>query len=701
MIQNKIYYTSVMIWLSLLLMFALATAIAGTPAADVYIARAALINAAGAILFLAIYETLYLFDLDPRNENNLTRKDLTFLLLLVFGPFGLIPVLFISIACFDKPAKKFDRLVRENPGNIAEDAIFNYIDAAGEYQRQMFKEAVIDSAMSESISKKRNAIEILSKIRTRQAVAVLKLMARDKEYEVRFMAINKLNAIEDEYVREFDRCKSAVRVCGAIPELIFQYAVLMMKFCRFEVLYEELTRLYYRKAAALFRALIDADRYRSESLFGYSVCLRNSGDAAGAAEMLEKNLGSLGGDAVDELAACYFDLKRNVRLAELIGRVKNGELPHGKMLEKIIAGRVEHDLDDNTDENEGESELYAIRKSADFVKLLAECENASFDEYYARLKTATNPSIYPAAFNDVCGFSKFCRIVYLKLLKGQIESDNARNLRYFLYDTDAVMVFFALDVLSSTELPLRNELFMDLLLHPMEEVRIVAAVFAGMKKMRRAAHSLIKTLKSPKSSETLKKEIITALIKIGDSAAASGISYSLSRGGIELCIHALGEIKKYRLRGFFDQMIALADSGPDPVKAAAISATASFGDDKAFQKLEKYLAGSAGEAARETAAAEFCRALRPEVIEHAAFYYSKKGDARPEDFMYYFSYLGKKHIEKHIDDLISSGRYVDNQSIKIIIKHRGGLASEIIEKKRETAPEFYALYGACVKGGEK
>lgn len=699
MFQDRVYYTSMMIWLSLLLMFALASALAGAPPADVFLARAAIVNAAGAVLFLAVYETLYSFDLDPGSENNRTRKDLTFLMLLAFGPFGLMPVLFIAIACADKPARKFDGLVRDNPCDMAEDAIFNYIDVAGEFQRQMFKEAVIDSAMSESSFKKRNAIEILSKIRTRQAVAALKLMARVGEYEVRFMAINKLNAIEDEYVREFDHYKSALRVCGAVPELVFQYATLMMKFCRLEVLYEELTRLYYRKAAALFRALIEADRYRNESLHGYSVCLRNSGDAAAAAELLEKNAGTLGGDAIDELAACYFDLKRNDRLADLIGRVKKGELPRGKRLEKILMGKDEND--DKDDTGDGESELYAVRKPADFVKLLAECETTAFDEHYSRLKTAVNPSIYPAAFNSVCGFSRFCRIIYLKLLKGQIEADNARNLRYFLYDNDAVMVFFALDVLCSTELPLRNEIFMDLLLHPIDEVRIVAATFAGMKKMRRAVPTLVKMLKSPKSSETLKKEIVTALARIGDSAAAAGVSYSLSRGGTELCVHALGEIKKYRLHGFLDQMTALADSGPEPVKVAAIKTVASFGDDDAFKKLSKYLAGAAGETAREAAAAEFSRALRLEAAEYAAFYYSRESSPYSEDFRYYFSYLGKNQIEKYIDGLISSGDYANNQFMKILLKHRGSLAAELLEKKRESAPGFYLLYGAGPgKGGE-
>ncbi len=685
MIEDKTYYTSILTWLSVLIIFFIFTALAGAPPPEVFYARFALVNTLGAVIFLAIYEVMFSLNFDFKNENNFTKKDLTFLFILIFGPFALLPVVFVIIACADKPARKFEGLVAENQTDLAANAVFNYIDVADEFQKQMFKEAVIDSAMSDNNLKKRNAIDILSKMKNKQAVAALKLMARDKEYEIRFMAINKLNVIEDEYMREFDWYKTAIKVCGPVPELVFQYASLILKFCRLEILYDDLAHLYYKKSASLFKALIDENIYRDESLYGYSVCLRSMSDAARAAALLESDLKNLSGRAVDELAACYFELKKNEELKALIQKVKNNEINCGARLKKIIDGSDQDQAEDGSESGD----LYSVYKMNEFLQLIKNCESLDFDVYYARLKTAANTSMYPAAFKDICKMSKFCRVIYLKLLKGQLETDNARNLKRFLYDPDIMLSLFALDVLSSTELPLRNEIFIDLLLHPQDEVKIVAIKFAGMKKMRKAVKLLIRLLKASKISLTLKKETATALLKIADSQAVRGISHCLSKGVEELRVHALSEIKKYNLRYFLDDILKIASNGTVAERLEALKTAASFGGDAVFFELEKFLQASNNDIIREAATVEFCRAFRPEAIANAVFYYNKTGSRYETDYKNYFSYLGKNYIESYIDGLISSGSYAETDFIKTILKFRYETVSEIIASRGAANSRFY------------
>jgi HEAT repeat protein len=677
---------------------------------DIYLGRFIIINAACSLIFLLIYEIMYSLNFDFKNDNNFTKKDLTFLFLLIFGPFGLLPVFFMLLACGDKSARKFDDLVKTNHSDMREEAIFNYIDVAGEFQKQMFKEAVIDSAMSDNNFKKRNAIDILSKMKNRPAVAALKLMAKDKEYEIRFMAINKLNAIEDEYMREFDWYKTAIKVCGAVPELVFQYAALLLKFCRLQLLYTDLSHLYFNKAASFFKALIDENYYREEALYGYSVCLRNIGNAALAAELLEKNSAILSGNAVDELAACYFELKKNDKLKNLIDRVKKNELKCGNKLKALIENSPASDDNDTQGDCGGEginqNELYSVYKINEFLQLFKDCENLNFELYYARLKTVSNTSMYPMIFKDITRLSKFSKIIYLKLLKGQMEANNARNLKYFLYDKDPVLIFFAIDVLSSTELPLRNEIFTSLILHPLDEVKIVTIKFAGMKKLRGSVKMLLKLLKSSKTTAVIKKETVAALVKIGDSYADRGVIYSLEHGDNGLQIRALNEIKKLNLKRFIDNIIQLIDSGAPEVKTIALTAAASFGGDETYNKLERFLSDTAAPDIREAATVEFCRALRPEAIANAVYYYSisKKQDGKANayetDYKNYFSYLAKSYVENHINLLTLKNNYADNDFIDIIFRFRYELALSIAESRKKDNIQFYEYCRRFYKSGE-
>ncbi len=707
MIEDKIYYTSVFIWLSIIILFVLISAVIGLPAADVYLGRFIVINTIGSLVFLFIYELMYSLNFDFKNDNNFTKKDLTFLFLLIFGPFGLLPVFFVLLACGDKAARKFDELVKVNHGDMREEAIFNYIDVAGEFQKQMFKEAVIDSAMSDNNFKKRNAIDILSKMKNRQAVAALKLMAKDKEYEIRFMAINKLNAIEDEYMREFDWYKTAIKVCGAVPELVFQYAALLLKFCRLQLLYTDLSHLYFNKAASLFKALIDENYYLDDALYGYSVCLRNTANASAAAEILEKNIETLSGSAIDELAACYFELKKNDKLKNLIDRVKKNELRGGNKLKALIDNSTasdDNDAEDGGGEGINQSELYSVYKINEFLQLFKDCQNLNFDLYYARLKTVSNTSMYPAIFKDINALSKFSKIIYLKLLKGQIEADNARNLRYFLYDNDPVLIFFAIDVLSSTELPLRNETFAGLILHPLDEVKIIAVKYAGMKKLRGAVKMLLKLLKSGKTLPAVKEETVASLIKIGDSYADRGVIYALEHGYNNLQIRTLAEIKKLNLKRFIDNIIKLIDSADSAVKKHAIVAAASFGGDDTYKKLVRFLSEAAPEDIRETATVEFCRALRPEAINNAVNYYSTAKSPEYKnyetDYKNYFSYLAKSYIENHIDLLISNNKYDGDRFIEIIFRFRYDLAVSIAQTRKNDNIQFYQYCSRFIKSGE-
>lgn len=710
MIEDRTYYTSVTIWLSVLIIFVLTSAIVGAPAMDIYSGRFIVINAACSLVFLLIYQLMYSLDFDYKNDSNFTKKDLTFLFLLIFGPFGLLPVFFMLLACADKSSRKFDGLVKINHSDMREEAIFNYIDVADEFQKQMFKEAVIDSAMSDNSFKKRNAIDILSKMKNKPAVAALKLMAKDKEYEIRFMAINKLNAIEDEYMREFDWYKTAIKVCGAVPELVFQYAALLLKFCRLQLLYTDLSNLYFDKAASFFKALIDENYYREEALYGYSVCLRNIGKAARAAEILEKNIEILNGNAIDELAACYFELKKNDKLKNLIDRAKKNEIKCGNKLKNLTGNSPASDDNDAQDGCGGEginqSELYSVYKIEEFLQLFKECENLNFDLYYARLKTVSNTSMYPMIFRDINALSRFSKIMYLKLLKGQMETDNARNLKYFLYGGDPVLIFFAIDVLSSTELPLRNEIFTNLILHPLDEVKIIAVKFAGMKKLRSSVKLLLKLLKSSKTTAAVKKETVAALVKIGDSYAGRGVVHSLKRGDSSLQIRALNEIKKLGLKRFIDNIIELIDSGAPEVKIAALAAAASFGGDDAYKKLERFLQDTAEPDIRQAATVEFCRALRPEAISNAVYYYSmnKKPDgkagAHETYYKTYFSYIAKSYVENHINLLISKNIYADNDFIEIIFKFRYELAFSIAESRKEENIQFYQYCRRFYKSGD-
>ena len=707
-IEDRIYYTSLFIWLSIIILFVLISAVTGAPAADVYLCRFIIINAIGSLIFLFIYELMYSLNFDFKNDNNFSKKDLTFLFLLIFGPFGLLPVFFVLLACSDKSARKLDVLVKINHGDMREEATFNYIDVAGEFQKQMFKEAVIDSAMSDNNFKKRNAIDILSKMKNRPAVAALKLMAKDKEYEIRFMAINKLNAIEDEYMREFDWYITAIKVCGAVPELVFQYAALLLKFCRLQLLYTDLSRLYFNKAASLFKALIDENYYLNDALYGYSVCLRNTANASVAAEILEKNIKTLNGNAIDELAACYFELKKNNKLKNLIDRVKKNELRCGNKLKTIIDNSSASDDNDTQDgccgEGINQSELYSVYKINEFLQLFKDCQNLNFDLYYARLKTVSNTSMYPAIFKDISVLSRFSKIIYLKLLKGQIEADNARNLRYFLYDDDPVLIFFAIDVLSSTELPLRNETFARLILHPLDEVKIIAVKFAGMKKLRGAVKILLKLLKSGKTSPAVKEETAASLVKIGDSYADRGVIYALEHGYKNLQIRTLAEIKKLNLKSFIDIIIKLIDSAETDIKKCAITTAASFGGDETYKKLSRFLSDTAPEDIREAATVEFCRALRPEAVDNAVGYYSTAESPEYKtyktDYKNYFSYLAKSYIENHINLLISENKYSGNNFIEIIFRFRYDLAVSIAETRKNDNIQFYQYCRRFIKSGE-
>ena len=682
-----IYSISLISW-GIVMLFAFFIAAYNGISQTQFYAVYALSNALGSLIFVVLNDSLNA--LKPNNiKYNVTLKDWTFLSILVFGPFGLMLAAFIAAAVNDKPAKKFERALKLNEHLIPRaSGELQYIDIADELKKQLYKEPVIDSIKSENLYKKRNAIEILSKMKGRKAVSILKEMASDKNFEIKFMAINKLSSIESEFTSELDWYKTAIRAYGATAELLFQYASVLLEFAQSGMLYRELAVMYAENASECFKAIGNIDAFKDHSRVLRARSLRTAGRTAEAIDLLSRSLLTLDANAVDELAACYFETGEMKEIKLIVNMVKKGELKCGPAVERFMG-------DKDAGESWRSGELYSVYNLSECVGLLKKCSTPEFYNSYMRLKTVSEPSMYIAMYREQFALDRSAKIIFLKLITGKIDPELASCLKYFLYCEDRLLNMLAANALTSSEFPLRNEIFADLIAHDVIEIRLIAVKFIGMKKLRRTLPALYRIIKDKNASSELKKEAVEAVANIDSTQSGPAIKKALSDAWPVVKISALAAIRRHNMVEFFDDAFAMMNSPVDEVRNEAALTAASFDEPRIVKKIMKFLEKDAGNlAAKKIIFLSMLDKKRPELIDMALSCDNANFEADERLALDNFiTYIGRAHLAVYAKSVLSKSNEInDAAALEKLACVRTEFREELLDIIKNEKKQFYAHY---------
>jgi len=648
MIKNQnTYASSLLIWFIILISFTLPAAFSGMDFIH-FFRYFVVFNSIGALFFIINYDYWYNKEFNIHSKHNLLKKDLTLFFLLVFGPFGFFPLIYILIAINDRARGKFlDYLKYVEFSDVVDDQ-YSLIDITSEFKKQMHKEPVIDSLKYGNIQKKRSAIDLLYKMKTPQSIAALKNIARDPEFEIRFFAINKLTALEDEFVNELDWYKTVLHVTGSQPEILFQYAVMLLKFAHSGLLFPEIANLYFDRSAAVFKILLEHQCFIPNSAAGLARALRLSGKTAEACRHLRNNLTVLNDDGVDELAYCLFELKRHEELRNLVSKVKTEQIKGGRLIKRM--------MENKETENAETGDIYSITKLSDCVNLFDKSDSLDFDIIFAKIKGTMNSFMLASVFELIQPRGLAAKIMYLKMIRGKSDPELVWGLKRFLYEKDKLLNLLAADVLASSELPLRNEIFIDLLSHDFLEVKLIAIKFLGMQRVKNAVPLLNRMARSANVEAAVKNEAVAALAEIRDAASIKGVEDALWDSDEKVVIVALKALRDCEMTTVPETVVKCLKNPSPRVRSEAVETLAATNDDKAFEKLIAHYAVEGERKNRDLIVTKLCGQKRPEamplILKHK--FSDAEGDMASNN---YFTYIGKEHLQRYAKKTLISGKY--------------------------------------------
>jgi len=657
--QNT-YASSLLLWFVILISFTLPAAFSGMDFIQ-FFRYFVVFNSIGALFFLVNYDYWYNKEFNIHSKHNLLKKDLTLFFLLVFGPFGFFPLIYILIAINDRARGKFlDYLKYVEFSDVVDDQ-HALIDITSEFKKQMHKEPVIDSLKYGNIQKKRSAIDLLYKMKTPQSIAALKNIARDPEFEIRFFAINKLTALEDEFVNELDWYKTVLRVTGSQPEILFQYAVMLMKFAHSGLLFPEIASLYFNRSAGVFKILMEHQYFISNSVAGLARSLRLSGKTAEACRHLRNNMTALNDDGVDELAYCLFELKRHEELRNLVSKVKTDQIKGGRLIKRMMENKETEDADTG--------DIYSITKLSDCVNLFDKSESLDFDVIFAKIKGAMNSYMLASVFDLIQSRGLTAKIMYLKMIRGKSDPELVWGLKRFLYEKDKLLNLLAADVLASSELPLRNEIFLDLLSHDFLEIKLIAIKFLGMQRVKNAVPLLNRMAHSARVEAAVKTEAVAALAEIRDDASIKGVENALWDTDEKVVIGALKALRECEITTVPETVVKCLKNSSSTVRFEAVKTLVATGDNKAFEKLIAHYAVEGEKNNRDLIVAELCDQKRPEamqlILKHN--FTGAEGEMAVNN---YFTYIGKEHLLRYAKKILISGKYDDERFFDLFSRFR-------------------------------
>ncbi|HNY10106.1 MAG TPA: HEAT repeat domain-containing protein [Candidatus Wallbacteria bacterium] len=661
MIKNQnTYVSSLLIWFFILISFILPAAFAGMDFIR-FFRYLVVFNSIGALFFLINYDYWYNREFNIHSKHNLLKKDLTLFFLLIFGPFGFFPLIYVLIAINDRARGKFLDYLKYVEFSDVKDDQYSLIDITSEFKKQMHKEPVIDSLKYGNIQKKRSAIELLYKMKTPKSIAALKNIARDPEFEIRFFAINKLTALEDEFVNELDWYKTVLHVTGSQPEIFFQYAVMLLKFAHSGLLFPEIAKLYFARSASVFKILMEHQCFISNSVAGLARSLRLSGKAAEAHRHLRDNFSVLNDDGIDELAQCLFELKRHEELRDLVSKVKTEQVKGGKLLKRMIENGESEDVESG--------DIYSITKLSDCVDLFDKSESLDFDVIFAKIKGAMNSYMLASVFDLIQSRGLTAKIMYLKMIRGKSDPELVWGLKRFLYEKNKLLNLLAADVLASSELPLRNEIFLDLLSHDFLEIKLIAIKFLGMQRVKNAVALLQRMARSANVEASVKTEAVTALAEIRDAASIKGVEGALWDGDENVVIGALKALKDCELTTVPETVLKCLKSSSANVRSEAVKALVATGDDRAFENLVAHYAVEVERKIRDLIVRVLCDQKRPEamplILKHA--FEDEEGDMAVNN---YFTYIGKEHLLRYAKKILIAGKFEDKRFFELFLRFR-------------------------------
>jgi len=562
------------------------------------------LNSVSAYIYYQI-NTSFITEKDAyKTRKGLLKRDLFFLFILFLGPFAVIPVFFLLVSKLGMNRGMLEKFYEYS--NNDEDCIDRKIDLKSELKKQIVKQPVIDSAASEDKYKKRGAIEILFKLRTPEAVKTLKEITKDPNFEIRFFAINKLATMENDFLKEIDWYRTAIKTMGPSPELLFQYAALMMAFGQIGLLFPEFSSLYFKKAAKIFYMLKDEKSVMVSAWDGYARALRQLNDYSAAADFLESHLNQLDELGIRELLSCHFET-RNFRKMEMIKEIiKNNGLRCGPALKKFIF--------EGNDEDLCVKDIYPLNSIDEIKNFIKKINMLDFDMVFLKIPGNISMSnlIQLCVFFEQSG--KFWLYVFFKILKGRNEPEALEIVKKYIKNDDLSIALMALDLLTSYDLSMRTNIFIDLLESRHDPVRAAAVKFLGAQKVIQAYYKISQIYENDNSS-VLKKLALMAVCEIDMSNSYDYVAAALNSEKKEILTAACEMVAKYKLTRFMeDTEKILCSASNDKIRLCALKAVIECAKDKAGEALIKNLTLCA-EAFIKTAASEIKKMKRTDLIQ--------------------------------------------------------------------------------------
>lgn len=480
-----------------------------------------------------------------RTRRGLLRRDLYFIFILFSGPLSIIPIIFIAVAKNSRSTGVVEKYYMESAEIDCSSEKF--IDLKDELKKQIIKQPVVDSVFSVDKYIKRGAIEILFKLRTPEAVRSLKEITRDSNFEIRFFAINKLASMENDFLKEIDWYKTAIKVIGPSPELLFQYASMMMVFGQIGLLFPEFSLLYFKRSAKLFYLLKDDTELMRSAWTGYARALRLMRNYQAAAAFLNERFDRLNDGGIRELVSSSFESRDFAAIERVKRAVINNSIQCSPELRKMLF--------EGNNEDICHKDIYPLNGVEEIKAFIDKTDPLDFD--IVLLKISANISV--AELSSLSDFfekkGRFWLLVFLKILKNCNEAGVIEIIKKYIFRAELIIAIMALDLLSSYDLGSRSDIFIDLLGSRHEPLKAAAINFLGLQKVHKAHYRLSQIFIDSADGPVIKKLALKAVFEIDakNSFDCLDDAFENKENDKEVLRTVLEIIKKYKIENYYQR----------------------------------------------------------------------------------------------------------------------------------------------------
>ena len=149
-----------------------------------------------------------------------------------------------------------------------------------------------------------------------------------------------------------------------------------------------------------------------------------------------------------------------------------------------------------------------------YASTLQNIRNRDINNIIEEILDDDDSNIVEKIFPHIITGNRWGKILFLKFLKEKKDKNILTFLRPFIEEEDFLINMLAIDVMTSIQVPGREEIFIELLKRPEREIKLIAINYLGLDRVKDSIYYLKHELKSQKNSEDIRERIKKALYRI-------------------------------------------------------------------------------------------------------------------------------------------------------------------------------------------